>query len=73
YNIKVCSRSIDNNDIVLKKAEVNDPGHTWGKLAPNWEGPYRVIHTIRDGTHMLAMMDGKTLPRIKPLKHSKKE
>ncbi|RRT54926.1 hypothetical protein B296_00048799, partial [Ensete ventricosum] len=55
------------------KAEVSDPGHTRGKLAPNWEGPYRVIHTIRDGTHMLAMMDGKTLPRIKPLKRSKKE
>ncbi|RZS27544.1 hypothetical protein BHM03_00061042, partial [Ensete ventricosum] len=34
-----------------------------GKLAPNWEGPYRVIDVIRDGTYTLATMEGRVLPR----------
>ncbi|RWW36369.1 hypothetical protein BHE74_00058612 [Ensete ventricosum] len=34
-----------------------------GKLAPNWEGPYRVIDAIRDGTYTLATMEGRVLPR----------
>ncbi|RRT32249.1 hypothetical protein B296_00053383, partial [Ensete ventricosum] len=34
-----------------------------GKLAPNWEGPYRVVEVIRDGTYTLATMKGRVLPR----------
>ncbi|RWW35796.1 hypothetical protein BHE74_00059233 [Ensete ventricosum] len=33
------------------------------KLAPNWEGPYRVIDVVRDGTYTLATMEGRVLPR----------
>ncbi|RRT36091.1 hypothetical protein B296_00039796, partial [Ensete ventricosum] len=33
------------------------------KLAPNWEGPYRVIEVVRDGTYTLATMEGRVLPR----------
>ncbi|RRT35384.1 hypothetical protein B296_00043424 [Ensete ventricosum] len=33
-----------------------------GKLAPNSEGPYRVIDAIRDGTYTLVIMEGRVLP-----------
>ncbi|RWW67832.1 hypothetical protein BHE74_00024677, partial [Ensete ventricosum] len=34
-----------------------------GKLALNWEGPYRVVEVVREGTYTLATMEGRVLPR----------
>ncbi|RZS20436.1 hypothetical protein BHM03_00052953, partial [Ensete ventricosum] len=34
-----------------------------GKLAPSWEGPYRVINVISDGTYHLATQERVRLPR----------
>ncbi|RWW15959.1 hypothetical protein GW17_00020180 [Ensete ventricosum] len=34
-----------------------------GKLAPRWEGSYRVTQVIRDETYTLSTMEGKILPR----------
>ncbi|RWW07435.1 hypothetical protein GW17_00029179 [Ensete ventricosum] len=34
-----------------------------GKLTMNWEGPYPVFDTIRDGTYRLATMERKSLLR----------
>ncbi|RZR82402.1 hypothetical protein BHM03_00008802, partial [Ensete ventricosum] len=59
YNRKVQPRGVSDDDLVLKKAVVSDPGCTHGKLAPNCEGPYRVVRTIRDGTYVLDIMDGR--------------
>ncbi|RRT84411.1 hypothetical protein B296_00005721 [Ensete ventricosum] len=50
-------------DLILCKAEVSDPTRTRGKLAPTWEGPYRVIKMIQEGTYILANLDNKQLPR----------
>ncbi|RRT60563.1 hypothetical protein B296_00010518 [Ensete ventricosum] len=59
-------------DLVLRKAEVSDSTRSRGKLAPNWEGSYRVIKVVRDETYTLATMEGRVLPRtlthIKPTK-----
>ncbi|RWW49679.1 hypothetical protein BHE74_00044123 [Ensete ventricosum] len=49
-------------DLILWKAEISDLGHTRGKLAPRWEGPYRVTPVIRDGTYTLSTMEGKIVP-----------
>ncbi|RWW41788.1 hypothetical protein BHE74_00052699 [Ensete ventricosum] len=46
-------------NLVLRRAEVSDPTHARGKLAPNWKGSYRVISIVRDGTYTLATMEGK--------------
>ncbi|RZR72973.1 hypothetical protein BHM03_00018875 [Ensete ventricosum] len=35
-----------------------------GKLALNWEGPYRVIDVVRKGTYILAIVEGWLLSRI---------
>ncbi|RRT70300.1 hypothetical protein B296_00018608, partial [Ensete ventricosum] len=54
YNRKVRPRQVGSGDLVLRKAEISDPTQARSKLAPNWEGPYKVIDVVRDGTYMLA-------------------
>ncbi|RRT35743.1 hypothetical protein B296_00045032, partial [Ensete ventricosum] len=63
YNHRVRHRHVKMGGLVLRKAEVSDPTRSRGKLAPNWEGPYRVVEVVRDGTYTLAIMEGQVLPR----------
>ncbi|RWW74481.1 hypothetical protein BHE74_00017572, partial [Ensete ventricosum] len=63
YNNKVRPWQVTTGDLVLCKAEVSDPTRTQGKLAPTCEGPYRVVRMVREGTCILANLDGKQLPR----------
>ncbi|RRT44954.1 hypothetical protein B296_00029217 [Ensete ventricosum] len=46
YNHRVRPRHVATGDLVLRKTEVRDPTRSRCKLAPNWEGPYRVIDAI---------------------------
>ncbi|RRT33290.1 hypothetical protein B296_00057243 [Ensete ventricosum] len=46
YNRRVRPQHVETGDLVLRKTEVIDPTRSRGKLAPNWEGPYRVIDAI---------------------------
>ncbi|RRT76842.1 hypothetical protein B296_00029566, partial [Ensete ventricosum] len=59
HNRRVRPRRIEVGDLVLRKAEVGDLTWSWGKLAPNLEGPYRMESTIREGTYALVMMEGR--------------
>ncbi|XP_065008767.1 uncharacterized protein LOC135639007 [Musa acuminata AAA Group] len=63
YNQRVRPRPIKLGDLVLRRTEVSDPTRARGKLAPNWEGPYRVAEVIRIGTFRLTTMMGHPLPR----------
>ncbi|RRT70285.1 hypothetical protein B296_00032362 [Ensete ventricosum] len=63
YNHKVCPREIKVGDLMLRKAEVSDPTRSRGKLFANWEGPYQVETSPREGTFTLVTMEGKRLPR----------
>ncbi|RRT67491.1 hypothetical protein B296_00027386 [Ensete ventricosum] len=45
--------------MVHQSAPLAAPLQTGSPMAPNWEGPYRVIDVIRDGTYMLATMEGR--------------
>ncbi|RZR92957.1 hypothetical protein BHM03_00021343 [Ensete ventricosum] len=56
-------RLIKAGDLVLRKAEVNDPTRSREKLAPNWEGPYQVVDVVREGTYTLATAEERVLPR----------
>ncbi|XP_064940576.1 uncharacterized protein LOC135594082 [Musa acuminata AAA Group] len=56
YNRKVRPQLIKLGDPILRKAEVSDPTRARGKLALNWEGPYRVIGVAKIGTYRLATM-----------------
>ncbi|RWW55014.1 hypothetical protein BHE74_00038391 [Ensete ventricosum] len=59
YNRRVRPRLVMMGDLVLRKAEVSDPTRSHGKLAPNWEGPYRVIEVVREGTYALQQWRGE--------------
>ncbi|RWW70452.1 hypothetical protein BHE74_00021866, partial [Ensete ventricosum] len=63
YNRRVRPRHVAAGDLVLQKTEVSDPTRSRGKLSPNWEGPYRVVDVVRDGTYTLVTMDRRVLPR----------
>ncbi|RWW01356.1 hypothetical protein GW17_00035613 [Ensete ventricosum] len=63
YNRRIRPRPNGEGDLVLRKAEVSNPGRTRKKLAPRWEGPYRVTRVVQDGTYTLSTMEGKKLPR----------
>ncbi|RWW49659.1 hypothetical protein BHE74_00044145, partial [Ensete ventricosum] len=63
YNHRVRPQLVKMGDLVLQKAKVSDPTRSRGKLAPNWEGPYRVVEVVREGTYTLATMEGRGLPR----------
>ncbi|RWV78934.1 hypothetical protein GW17_00060002 [Ensete ventricosum] len=43
-----------------------------GKLAPTWEGPYRVIKLVRGGTYRLKITKGKVLSRAWHITNRKK-
>ncbi|RWV89381.1 hypothetical protein GW17_00048470, partial [Ensete ventricosum] len=58
YNRRVYLRRVRMGDLVLRKTKVNNPTRIRGKLAPNWEGIYRVIDIVQDGTYHLATLDG---------------
>lgn len=57
YNRRVNPQSIKLDDLVLRNAKVSNLTHAWGKLAPNWEGPYKVMDVVQDGTYRLTTQE----------------
>ncbi|RWW16202.1 hypothetical protein GW17_00019919 [Ensete ventricosum] len=72
YNRRVRPRPIGEGDLVLKKAEVSDPGRTCRKLVPRWEWSYRVTQVVWDEIYTLSTLEGKTLPRTWHVSNLKK-
>ncbi|CAJ2662240.1 unnamed protein product [Trifolium pratense] len=59
HDTKVIKREFEVGSLVLRRnADSQD-----GKLAPNWEGPYRVIDKTKNGAYYLEDLRGKKLPR----------
>ncbi|CAJ2674684.1 unnamed protein product [Trifolium pratense] len=59
HDTKVIKREFEVGSLVLRRnADSQD-----GKLAPNWEGPYRVISKTENGAYYLEDLRGKKLPR----------
>ncbi|XP_074377416.1 uncharacterized protein LOC141718941 [Apium graveolens] len=52
YNRWVKERFFQQGDLVLRKIDASGVGER-GKLAPNWEGPYKVRKTLGRGSHKL--------------------
>nr|XP_025673928.1 uncharacterized protein LOC112773098 [Arachis hypogaea] len=63
YNTKVLKREFEPNDLVLRRNDIGLPTPGEGKLAANWEGPYRVKEVIGKGAFKLERLDGKEIPR----------
>lgn len=72
YNRRVKPRSFRVGDLVLREVTLATKELNAGKLAPTWEGPYRVIKVVRPSTYKLEMLDGRELPHPWNAEHLKK-
>ena len=63
YNQDVKTREFGVGDLVLRSAVGNMGDTSAGKLAPTWEGPYRVISIAGAGAYYLEDLDERPLPR----------
>jgi len=56
YNSRVNLRSFDIGDLVLRRASIGMKNAREGKLAANWEGPYRIWRITRSGAYALEIL-----------------
>jgi hypothetical protein len=72
FNRRVKPRKFKIGDWVLRKVTLATKEHTDGKLAPNWEGPYRVVECNRPGAYHLETVEGRRLPHPWNAEHLKR-
>ena len=63
YNMKVHKRSFQVGDLILRRASIGNKNAIEGKLAANWEGPYRIRIAMDVGAYALESLIGKEIPR----------
>ncbi|KMT08288.1 hypothetical protein BVRB_6g142130 [Beta vulgaris subsp. vulgaris] len=63
FNKRVARRPLKLGDLVLRKMEAVGRAKELGKLTPNWEGPYKIIEVVQNGTFRLEGMDGRPIHR----------
>ena len=61
YDVMVKLRRFNIGDLVLKRVSLATRNLAYGKLGPNWEGPYRVINCKRQESYYLEALDGRKL------------
>ena len=63
YDAKVKLRPLVPGDLVLRKVLGIAKNLAWGKLGPNWEGPYRITSVAGIGAYFLEDLDEHVIPR----------
>ena len=61
YDINVKLRPLAVGDLVLRKVLGITKNPAWGKLGPNWEGPYWITSVARIGAYYLEDLDEKAV------------
>ena len=61
YDANVKSRPLEPGDLVLRKVLSNARNPAWGKLGPNWEGPYRITSVAGVGAYFLEDLDERVV------------
>ena len=61
YDMNVKLRPLAPGDLVLRKVLGNTKNPAWGKLGPNWEGPYCITSVVGIGAYYLEDLDEKTV------------
>ena len=56
-------RSLVPGDLVLRKVLGTAKNLAWGKLGPNWEGPYRTTSVAGIGAYYFEELDENVVPR----------
>ncbi|XP_060206644.1 uncharacterized protein LOC132634403 [Lycium barbarum] len=72
YNWRTNLKHFQIGDLVLRKVIFHTKNPYEGKLAPNWEGPYRVTGIIRKGSCQLENEDGQQLKNNWNVAHLKR-
>ena len=62
YDANVKLRPLTPSDLVLRKVVGAAKNPTWGKLGPNWEGPYRITSKAGIGAYFLEDLDEHVVP-----------
>ena len=63
YDTNVKLRPLAVGDLVLRKVLGTTKNPAWGKLGPNWEGPYRITLVAGIGAYYLEDLDEKIVLR----------
>ena len=61
YDTKVKLRLLAPGDLVLRKVLGIARNPAWGKLGPNWEGPYRITSIADIRAHFLEDLDERVV------------
>ena len=61
YDSNVKLRLLAVGDLVLRKVLGTTKNLAWGKLGPNWEGPYRITSVAGIGAYYLEDLDEKAV------------
>ena len=62
YNANVKLRPLVLGDLVLRKVVGAAKDPSWGKLKPNWEGPFWITSVAGIGAYYLEDLDEKAVP-----------
>ena len=62
YDAHVRTRPLAPGNLVLRKVVGSAKNPAWGKLGPNWEGPYRITSKAGIGAYFLEDLDGLVVP-----------
>ena len=63
YDANVKLRPLVPSDLVLRKVLGIAKNPAWGKLRPNWEGPYRITSVAGIEAYFLEDLDEHVIPR----------
>ena len=62
YDANVRLRPLAPGDLVLRKVLGTTKNPAWGKLGPNWEGPYRITSMASIGAYFFEDLDEHVVP-----------
>ena len=62
YDANVKLRPLMLGDLVLRKVLGTAKNLAWGKLRPNWEGPYCITSVASIGAYFLKYLDEHVIP-----------
>ena len=63
YDANVKLRPLTIRDLVLRKVLGTAKNPAWGKLGPNWEGPYHITSVAEMSAYYLEDLEEKAVPR----------
>ncbi|XP_021609069.1 uncharacterized protein LOC110612599 [Manihot esculenta] len=72
YNQRVRERSLKVGDLALRNLEATGKRAAVGKLAPTWEGPFRITKVVKPGVYRIEDLQGNPEPHAWNIQHLKR-